>query len=261
MTNANAITIGHTTKLNIIIYKDEPVLTFKMVDEAHVKTTETAKVNFNRNKKRFIEGKHYHMVQYAEAEALKPYDVDVPPRGLTLITKRGYLLLVKSFTDDLAWEVQEQLVDHYFEGQIQAMSVVGEPELITMTQYYELKRRIEMIASGFHMKESVKDKLANLVRFHLNIGGLRDVLATDYHKAIAILEDADRQSNEILSMRIEQEKLIIDEYVCAGIPFTGTLRKEFVKQFQLRLPKAPNWRDVVKQLEAPDDDGPEPLPQ
>ena len=33
---------------------------------------------------------------------------------ITLITESGYLMLVKSFTDDLAWDVQRQLVNSYF---------------------------------------------------------------------------------------------------------------------------------------------------
>ena len=33
---------------------------------------------------------------------------------VTLITESGYLMLVKSFTDDLAWDVQRQLVNTYF---------------------------------------------------------------------------------------------------------------------------------------------------
>mgnify|MGYP001623778949 FL=1 len=33
---------------------------------------------------------------------------------ITLISESGYLMLVKSFTDDLAWTVQRQLVDSYF---------------------------------------------------------------------------------------------------------------------------------------------------
>ena len=38
----------------------------------------------------------------------------VSPRGTALITEQGYLMLVKSFTDDLAWTVQRQLVNGYF---------------------------------------------------------------------------------------------------------------------------------------------------
>lgn len=39
------------------------------------------------------------------------------PNGLILMTEAGYLMLVKSFTDDLAWSVQRQLVNGYFRGQ------------------------------------------------------------------------------------------------------------------------------------------------
>lgn len=38
----------------------------------------------------------------------------VAPNGLVLITEQGYLMLVKSFTDNLAWKVQRDLVNNYF---------------------------------------------------------------------------------------------------------------------------------------------------
>jgi len=37
--------------------------------------------------------------------------------NVILMTQRGYLLLVKSFADELSWQVQDMLVDGYFEGQ------------------------------------------------------------------------------------------------------------------------------------------------
>ena len=36
------------------------------------------------------------------------------PKGMYLFTEQGYLMLVKSFTDDLAWEVQKKLASIYF---------------------------------------------------------------------------------------------------------------------------------------------------
>lgn len=36
------------------------------------------------------------------------------PNGIALMTEQGYLMLVKPFSDDLAWEVQRQLVNSYF---------------------------------------------------------------------------------------------------------------------------------------------------
>ena len=137
MATENTITIGHTTQLNVVVYKDTPVLTFKMIDQAHARSAPTATFRFNDNRERFTEGKHYHMVKHAEADQLAPYGVNVPPRGLTLITKRGYLLLVKSFTDDLAWQVQEQLVDYYFEGH--AAANADEVQTISATQLRSLR--------------------------------------------------------------------------------------------------------------------------
>lgn len=45
------------------------------------------------------------------------YPHPIPPSGIILITQRGYSMLVKAFTDDFSWQVQEQLADAYFEAQ------------------------------------------------------------------------------------------------------------------------------------------------
>ncbi len=39
------------------------------------------------------------------------------PEKVILVTESGYLMLVKSFTDDLAWKVQRELVKSYFNKQ------------------------------------------------------------------------------------------------------------------------------------------------
>lgn len=138
MAVTNTITVGHTVKLNLVEFNDEPVLTFRMIDQVHGRAARTAKKRFGENRQRFTEGKHYYLVPHAQAAELRPYGVEVPPRGLTLITKRGYLLLVKSFTDDLAWEVQEQLVDYYFERQGGAEASHQEPP-ITIEQLQAIR--------------------------------------------------------------------------------------------------------------------------
>ena len=58
-----------------------------------------------------VEGTDFFQIQKDENRTL---GFEVPNRGLTLITESGYLMLVKSFTDDLAWDVQRQLVNTYF---------------------------------------------------------------------------------------------------------------------------------------------------
>ena len=98
---------------NIMVkeFKGHRVITFKDIDTVHERADGTARKRFNDNKKHFVEGEDYFVRKTDEAQA--EYGITAP-NGLTLITESGYLMLVKSFTDDLAWDVQRQLVKRYF---------------------------------------------------------------------------------------------------------------------------------------------------
>lgn len=95
-------------------YNGKRVVTFRDIDEVHERPEGTARKRFNDNKERFVEGEDYFNVQMSEKRTL---GFDIPNRGLTLITESGYYMLVKSFTDDLSWDVQRQLVKSYFRVQ------------------------------------------------------------------------------------------------------------------------------------------------
>lgn len=106
----DVITIENT-EMQIREYNGERVVTFKDVDTVHQRADGTASRNFRKNKKHFIEGVDY--IRRNSSEAKREYNI-IAPNGLTLVTESGYLLLVKSFTDDLSWNVQRQLVNAYF---------------------------------------------------------------------------------------------------------------------------------------------------
>ena len=77
-----------------------------MIDNVHGRTTGTASRNFRQNRDRFIEGKHFFNIDQSLNDEFRR--LEIPNRGLTLITEFGYLLLAKSLTDDRAWDVQEK---------------------------------------------------------------------------------------------------------------------------------------------------------
>ncbi len=107
-------------EVNRIMYKGKPVVTFKMVDELHERPEGTARVTFNRNKKRFIQDYHFFEVPHAEwsqitAVCLTYGGPDTGQRNsMKFFTEPGYLLLVKPFSDDRAWKVQDTLIRDYF---------------------------------------------------------------------------------------------------------------------------------------------------
>lgn len=97
-------------------YNGKRVVTFKDVDIVHNRPLGTAKRNFNKNKKHFIENEDYIVVTRENSKGTNfvLLNIDVPTRGITLLTEIGYLMLAKSFTDDLSWQVQRCLVNNYF---------------------------------------------------------------------------------------------------------------------------------------------------
>ena len=91
------------------------VVTFKDIDNVHERPEGTARKRFNDNKNRFIEGEDYYKICPSEIRTHKIMEISEMAReDVTLITESGYLMLVKSFTDDLAWKVQRELVKSYF---------------------------------------------------------------------------------------------------------------------------------------------------
>lgn len=92
-------------------YKGQRVVTFKDIDTVHGRPDGTARVTFNSHKSKFISGEDYFVCGTYEAKEL--FGITAP-NGATLLTEQGYLMLVKPFGDDLAWEVQRQLVNTYF---------------------------------------------------------------------------------------------------------------------------------------------------
>ena len=105
--------------LKIKEYKGQRVVTFRDIDTVHGRPEGTARKRFNDNRKHFIEGEDFFIVN--QPSEIRTLGITRPqggtPSSIILLTENGYLMLVKSLTDDLSWEVQRQLVKTYFRVQ------------------------------------------------------------------------------------------------------------------------------------------------
>ena len=108
----------NNTDLSVKEFNGQRVVTFKDIDMLHQRVEGTADRNFRENKlnsdgsQRFIEGEDYFILRKNQNNEIR--GLEIPNRGITLITESGYLMLVKSLQDDLAWKVQRELVNNYF---------------------------------------------------------------------------------------------------------------------------------------------------
>lgn len=116
MENKLTVTINKT-ELPIKEYNGQRVVTLKEIDAVHERPEGTARKRFNDNRKHIIEDVDYFKISASEFRTrFDPAYSKQATEQVTLITESGYLMLVKSFTDDLAWIVQRQLVNTYFQS-------------------------------------------------------------------------------------------------------------------------------------------------
>lgn len=112
----NEVITIENTEMQIREYNGQRVVTFKDIDEVHQRPKGTAKRNFTRNKKHFIENEDYFVVTREDVGTnfVPTYGFNEKAPSGILVTETGYLMLVKSLRDDLSWDVQRQLVKAYF---------------------------------------------------------------------------------------------------------------------------------------------------
>lgn len=103
--------------LTITEYKDIRVLTTQQLADSYRTSTDTITKNFNRNKERYLEGKHYICLEGEDLRSFRANgQIDLSPNvnKLYLWTEKGAFLHAKSLNTDKAWEVYDHLVDTYF---------------------------------------------------------------------------------------------------------------------------------------------------
>lgn len=106
------------SKLQVKMWNGQRVVTLSDIDKVHGRPEGTAKKNFQNNRKHFLENEDYFELTREELrEKFSPNSEPLkgnPKIKTYLFTKSGYLMVTKSFTDDIAWKIQRQLVNSYF---------------------------------------------------------------------------------------------------------------------------------------------------
>jgi hypothetical protein len=101
----------------ILEWDGQRVITFKMIDALHERPEGAARKTFSEHRERFICDVHYLKVTASVIRTrLQGVISDRASGEIVLLTERGYLMLVKTFNDDMAWQIQDALVECYFRG-------------------------------------------------------------------------------------------------------------------------------------------------
>ncbi|EGS9999035.1 ORF6N domain-containing protein [Clostridium perfringens] len=171
----------NNSDLSVKEFKGQRVVTFKEIDLVHERVEGTAKRNFNSNKPHFIENVDYFFVKPSDVEAYEIRTSEINNAGTYLITESGYLMLVKSLSDDLAWTVQRELVNKYFR-------VKNEENSFDMS---ELSPELQMF----------NKMLQAVAKSELEQKKIKQQLNEVNYNALEAKEKADKSIEEIKAMR------------------------------------------------------------
>lgn len=164
----------NNTDLSVKEFNGQRVVTFKDIDMLHERVEGTSNKRFIDNKKHFIEKEDYFEITgdtLREFKRLPNFRIGEKASKLILITESGYLMLVKSLQDDLAWKVQRELVNNYFRVK----------EVVQSLNTSELSPELQMFKQIFDtvVKQQLENKQikAAVEETKEEIQGIRDIVA------------------------------------------------------------------------------------
>ena len=132
--------------LQVVETNNQRVLTTAQIAEQYETDVNAIQRNFQRNKERYTEGKHYYCLTgnvLREFKATGQIDVSPNLNKFYLWTEKGALLHAKSLNTDKAWEAYECLVDTYFSVREQGQ-LSQRPDRTKALQVKEMNARVRM---------------------------------------------------------------------------------------------------------------------
>ena len=195
-------------KLQVIEWQNQRVLLTSQLAKSYETTTRRISENFNANKERYIEEKHFYCL---EGDALRNFRAnteitDLPSNinKLYLWTEKGTLLHAKSLNTDKAWEVYDRLVETYFR--------VKE----VMPQLNNLSPQLQLLINMEIEQNKIKEQIQEV---KTEVQGIRDVVAinlSNWRKETTnvINKVAQQQDGNYQNVRAESYKMLEQRARC-----------------------------------------------
>lgn len=135
--------------LQVIVHRQARVLTTGQLAESYGTDNKRISNNFNENKNRYTEGKHYFALTGEEKrDFVNRHEIRDGSKNastLYLWTEKGAWLHAKSLNTDAAWDAYELLVDEYYKIVEQKPLTAREQMLLIMQANEETAQRVDVI--------------------------------------------------------------------------------------------------------------------
>ena len=240
--------------LPFIEHQNQPVVTFAMIDATHNRPSGTARKRFNDNKRHFVQNEDFYLIdsiRLSEFRTIYPGLFPAAMQRVTLFTETGYLMLVKSFTDDLAWQVQRQLVKGYFRARNERpgpTTVAPIPETISHDQRQQLRKAVENLFRNqeFGSDGAGSQWLHNLLRTRFSLRRIEDLPAHHFDEVMEIVESRRQAVSDYLRLVIEMRGRFYKDVIGEGEMWTPWLARQIGGTH--KLPRQPDWSAIAREV-------------
>lgn len=236
--------------LPFIEYQGQPVVTYAMIDAAHNRPSGTAKNSFSRNKQHLIENEDFYVVDLKSEYVLRTRYPGLFPemaRKIIFFTETGYLMLVKPFTDALAWKVQRQLVKSYFRtkpSQQVATAEPREPVVISIEQREEMAELLNFIFGKTNY--TGHNRTYNRLRIRYNLRRIDDLPAEHFDEAMASIRAKIPEVKRFIELKNRLFHSFHAEVIGEGEPLTAWLARQ--AGGAQHIPAKPDWKAISYQI-------------
>lgn len=202
------ITIADS-KIAVKEYNGERVVTAYDIAKLHKRDVREVNQQFKRNIERFEENNDYYIVDKNYFKENLESECDYIPNNvlnLVLFTETAYLLLIKTFKDEISWDIQKHLIKKYFKFN-ELIEKIKNGELVIENKNTADKEKINILmkAAELTTDETLRNNMLSEIalittgkHFHTSENTL------DYDTELK-LEEIERIRNTPIEELVEEE--------------------------------------------------------
>ena len=194
-------------------FKEQRILTIWDIAKLHERKPREVTQNLKYIKDKMILGEDYFLISKDELSESKILIQDFIPnnvKSIPLFTESGYLMLVKTFNDDLSWKIQRILIKSYFkikelaENNFKVPKTFKEALLLAVEQQEEIER----LELENKQKEQILIEQQPKVNFYNTVTECDDTM--DFKQVAKVLNYKNIGRNTLF--KILREKGILNSY-------------------------------------------------
>ena len=170
-------------------FQGQRIVTAWDIAKVHNKTVSEINQIFKNNRNKFILGEDYFLLTPIEfSESFKLIQDFIPNnvKEIPLFTESGYLMLVKTFTDDLSWKVQRELVKGYFIAKEMVRPLTPAEQLLAQAKLMvDMENRLNILEkNNSRLENNLRRTITSDYFTVIGYANFRGINANEYNSSV-----------------------------------------------------------------------------